>query len=512
MTDKAPNPLQAAGVVIIDRSGAVLLLQRPSGEWGIPGGKLEAGETPAFAAIREIEEETGITLSPGQLVALACVNNPDGYDFTAFAARVDRCEVTMRDGEHTAWVWATPDALPAPLFMQSEALVALALQAPATGQDAALADMNGWKEFSDNPISRVGVFPYSGQQIVVNGMELEANKIYNVLRPEDELSNPETIDSFKLVPWIAGHTMLGDNYTPAEKKGIGGVVGERVYYKDGVLYGNLKMFSSGHASLIDQGLKDLSLGYRCTYEYAPGVFDGQQYDFVQRNIRGNHVATVPEGRMGPTVAVRDSFTFDAKETAIMADEKDTGENQVQKLDLKAMTLPELLSLMEQLGPIIKEMQDAAAAAGGTPAEPAAVDTTSTTDKDEEADAEAERLGEEARIAQEKKDREDERKGELAAVAEDAAVLTMRKLGERDALARKIAPLVGVFDHSAMTAGEVAKYGCSKLGIAVAKGQDAATLLAGYMAAANRRAAPAAAAMDAAPTATISALSALTSED
>lgn len=504
MTDNTANPLQAAGVVIIDRSGAVLLLCRPDGQWGIPGGKLEAGETPAFAAIREVEEETGITLSPDQLAALACVNNPDGYDFTAFAARVDRCEVVLGDGEHSAWVWADPGALPQPLFMQSEALIALGLQAPAMAMDEAVMDVNGWSEFLDNPISRVGVFPYAGRQIVVPGMELEPDKIYNVLRPESELSNPATIDSFKLVPWIAGHTMLGDNFTPAEKKGVGGVVGEKVYYSEGVLYGNLKMFSAGHTALIDRGLKDLSLGYRCTYEYAPGEFNGTQYDFVQRDIRGNHLATVPEGRMGPSVAVRDSFTFDQKDAITMADtDKKDCENAVQKIDPAAMTLPELLDLLEKIKPLIESMQKATATATaeGETATPPATDNT-TTDNEDPSNA--------ATV-----DAEEDEEKKKEAVAEDAAARVMRKLADRDGLARKLFPHVGVFDHSAMTADGVAAYGCKKLGITVGKGQDAGTLLDGFLAAANRtapRAATQATGMDSAEGKTISALDKLLSTD
>ena len=54
-----------AAVALIDRDGRVLLAQRPEGKsmaglWEFPGGKVEPGETPEAALIRELHEELGI--------------------------------------------------------------------------------------------------------------------------------------------------------------------------------------------------------------------------------------------------------------------------------------------------------------------------------------------------------------------------------------------------------------------------------------------------------------------
>lgn len=176
-------------------------------------------------------------------------------------------------------------------------------------------DANNWYQVHDNPLSKVGIFPYSGSQ--VGG---DPSRVYNVYRPAEELSDPDTIESFKLVPFINNHTMLGDpdkdpGLTPVEEKGMEGVLGENIYFKDGTLYGNLKILSKNLASIIDDGKKELSLGYRCRYEIISGTWNGQPYDAIQRDIRGNHVALVDEGRMGKEVAVLDqlTFTFDNKE-------------------------------------------------------------------------------------------------------------------------------------------------------------------------------------------------------
>ena len=58
-------PLLVVAVALIDADGRVLLQQRPPGKamadlWEFPGGKVEPGETPEAALIRELEEELGI--------------------------------------------------------------------------------------------------------------------------------------------------------------------------------------------------------------------------------------------------------------------------------------------------------------------------------------------------------------------------------------------------------------------------------------------------------------------
>ena len=59
------NLLLVVSVALVDRDGKVLLSQRPeekqmAGLWEFPGGKLEKGETPEKALIRELEEELGV--------------------------------------------------------------------------------------------------------------------------------------------------------------------------------------------------------------------------------------------------------------------------------------------------------------------------------------------------------------------------------------------------------------------------------------------------------------------
>lgn len=172
-------------------------------------------------------------------------------------------------------------------------------------------DHNDFWYIKDNPLSKVGVFPYLGKQI---SSELEPDKIYQVYRPAEELLSEETVNSFKLLPIVDDHTMLGTEpgMMPAEEKGVHGTSGSDVYGKDGKLYGDLKIYSETLKDEIEAGKKELSMGYFCDYELTPGTFNGIHYDAVQRNIRGNHIALVEEGRMGSDVRVMDrKITMDS---------------------------------------------------------------------------------------------------------------------------------------------------------------------------------------------------------
>ena len=65
-----------SAVALIDRDGRVLLAQRPEGKamaglWEFPGGKIESGETPEAALIRELHEELGIDTAASCLAPLS---------------------------------------------------------------------------------------------------------------------------------------------------------------------------------------------------------------------------------------------------------------------------------------------------------------------------------------------------------------------------------------------------------------------------------------------------------
>ena len=388
-------------------------------------------------------------------------------------------------------------------------------------QDKKETDVNGWFEVKDNPLSKEGVFLYRGNQIILpDGTRAsETDDLIPVYRPADELSNPEAIESFKLVPWVDEHTMLGSEdlgLTPAERKGVSGVVGEDVYFKDGTLYGNIKAFSENLARKIENGKKELSLGYRCSYERSSGEWKGKKYDYIQRNLRGNHLALVDKGRMGADVRVMDSldtgisygnfiFTCDSLMEKNEMNLEELLKQAVEKFGDTATALAEIKKLLDEQDGANEENQDTPLAnkdddkeVGENPdddEQPVQDDGEDKLDKllslveglvsRVEALEKGSTGNDEDDKGEEKPEIEDEDEDdEKGAQAMDMAEVTRqvaKRLNERDSMYRKVSPHTGAFDVSAMDSAEaVAAYACKKLGLKTAKGLETATIT-GYTA-------------------------------
>jgi 8-oxo-dGTP diphosphatase len=101
-----------SAVALVDPDGRVLLAQRPEGKslaglWEFPGGKVEAGETPEAALIRELHEELGIETWSSCLAPLTFASH--SYDafhllMPLFICRKWNGTVRGREGQALAWV------------------------------------------------------------------------------------------------------------------------------------------------------------------------------------------------------------------------------------------------------------------------------------------------------------------------------------------------------------------------------------------------------------------------
>lgn len=113
---------------IIEKNGTLLIGRRlPSGEmanrWEFPGGKVDPGETPQEALVREFREEFGVDVVAGELIGTAQFTNKNGVsDLLAF-------HVTFPDGadvsltEHTELRWATLAEIERLSFVDSDRLL-----------------------------------------------------------------------------------------------------------------------------------------------------------------------------------------------------------------------------------------------------------------------------------------------------------------------------------------------------------------------------------------------------
>ena len=114
MSEGLPTVLVSA-VALIDRDGRVLLAQRPAckrmaGLWEFPGGKIETGETPEAALIRELGEELGIDTAESCLAPLTFASHSyDDFHLLMLVYVCRKWSGTPRplEGGELAWVRAS---------------------------------------------------------------------------------------------------------------------------------------------------------------------------------------------------------------------------------------------------------------------------------------------------------------------------------------------------------------------------------------------------------------------
>ena len=108
--------IPVVAVALIASDGRILMQQRRAdrafgGLWEFPGGKVEPGESPESALIREIEEELGLVLAPETLVPLSFASDPalpptprQPHVILLYTCREWHGEPRCLDGDDIAWV------------------------------------------------------------------------------------------------------------------------------------------------------------------------------------------------------------------------------------------------------------------------------------------------------------------------------------------------------------------------------------------------------------------------
>jgi len=165
-------------------------------------------------------------------------------------------------------------------------------------------DQDGHLHVGLTPISKAVVNPYYGREIPGwETLRLDGNKVYHLYRDPKELAKGAA--SFAGKPLLAMHTPVSADDHPKEV--TVGAIGDAVEFRHPYLMAPLTVWDGEAIRAIENGdQKELSCGYQYEPDMTPGIVDGTSYDGVMRNIRGNHVALVTEGRAGPDVVVQDA--------------------------------------------------------------------------------------------------------------------------------------------------------------------------------------------------------------
>lgn len=214
-------------------------------------------------------------------------------------------------------------------------------------------------------LSRAGnVQAYSAGELGLTDKGVARDKVVRLYRPRDEVAHPDALKSFDNQTVTMGHPP--DGVSSMNWKGVAcgdcrgiGMDGE---YMTGVL---TVRDASAVKDVVD-GTGQMSCGYDFDLEMTPGMSpNGQAYDGIMRNIRGNHHAIVDAGRAGPGCRIADRQPND-KETPMA-----TVRMMIDSLNVEIAD--------DQSASIVKRALDASAAALKTAQDAATAATARATD-------------------------------------------------------------------------------------------------------------------------------------
>ena len=159
----------------------------------------------------------------------------------------------------------------------------------------------GWVK--DKPVvTRAGIFKYRNKD----------GKWTSEFRSGDEVFTTDSLNSLRGIPITDGHRGL---ITKDNSSGIIGTVLSPGEKSDDDVTADIIIHNTNQLN----SKRELSLGYTCDLEATPGVWNGERYDAIQKNIKYNHLAVVTKGRAGNARLRLDhsddaaSFPFDNQE-------------------------------------------------------------------------------------------------------------------------------------------------------------------------------------------------------
>lgn len=152
-------------------------------------------------------------------------------------------------------------------------------------------------------VARTGIQDYLASEL---GLKGDPNRIIKVYRPPEEVFNADSLATYSGADVTLNHPkglVNADNYKVTSV----GVVRSSGSKSDDFVQCDLIIKDAAAIKAVNSGKCELSAGYTAVYDETPGITpEGDPYDYVQREIRINHVAIVDRARAGANARVFDN--------------------------------------------------------------------------------------------------------------------------------------------------------------------------------------------------------------
>lgn len=192
-------------------------------------------------------------------------------------------------------------------------------------------------------ISRSGVQTYTALEM---GLEnRDPNETIAVYRPEEEVFNKDSLSSFANKPVTNNHPpeLVDAKNSRQYSVGMSGPVIER---DENYVKADLTIIDAETIASIEEGKVELSNGYTADIEWTSGITpEGINFDAVQRNIKGNHIAIVSKGRAGSFCRVAD-------------ESQNQNKNNMSKINIDGVDFEVSDQAAQAIGKLQKRVKDA----------------------------------------------------------------------------------------------------------------------------------------------------------
>lgn len=152
-------------------------------------------------------------------------------------------------------------------------------------------------------VARTGIQDYLARELELPG---DPNRIVKVYRPPEEVFNADSLATYSGADVTLNHPkglVNADNYKVTSV----GVVRSSGSKSEDFVQCDLIIKDAAAIKAVNSGKCELSAGYTAVYDETPGITpEGEPYDYVQREIRINHVAIVDRARAGANARVFDN--------------------------------------------------------------------------------------------------------------------------------------------------------------------------------------------------------------